>query len=370
MRAKLLPSPQEQNSLNLEVVHQIRAKLDICEMNDAVTGVVLLGCKDAFCGGADLSALEADPASAPALFEACRDLYRAVARFRKPMFSIAEGDINGAGLGLLTSAGYSTVTPMASLAFHETRFGFVADGPALKVLADAVEQPMARYLALSGHTVCGSTVHRLGMVRASIPHTGVRFTLHRVKDLSHDAKDDPSLLTDFFDLTSQDPLTLGPVDLRSPDGRALLSTFGEEGSPDKEFDYAEDEKCELETRGELDPVQEAWVEECFSSSSLEEIFGRVTATRQDNAWAAEAFTNMSTARALPLAATLALVNTAHDISMDEHMDRACRAASRLAQGPSFAAAVDMYTHGITLPPTTEREAGAVTANELQQLFAD
>lgn len=127
-----LNRPETLNALTLEMVRLIDAALDGFEQDPSIAHVIIDAAGHrAFCAGGDIRAIYDAALSGedgPLTFWA--EEYRLdarIARFAKPVVTIADGIVMGGGVGISAHASHRVVTERTSLAMPEVGIGFAPD---------------------------------------------------------------------------------------------------------------------------------------------------------------------------------------------------------------------------------------------------
>jgi enoyl-CoA hydratase/carnithine racemase len=184
-----LNRPQVLNSLNLEIIRQIRAYLEKAKSDDACKCVLLCGIGDrAFCAGGDIKAMaqwvkQDDFDSADLFFkeEYALDLF--VHQFPKPLLVLIDGIAMGGGLGLAAGADLVIATEKSRMAMPETGIGFFPDVGATKWLFDKCPPGYAEFLGLTGYTMQGADTVRCGLATHLVPSENVDRLISALKEL-------------------------------------------------------------------------------------------------------------------------------------------------------------------------------------------
>ena len=167
-----LQRPERRNALDGALVEALAATLRQAAGDDAVRVVVLTGQGDAFSAGADLAALQAMQAAAPAdnLADAERlaALFEQIYLLPKPVIARVNGAAVGGGCGLAAVCDISVAATSARLGFPEVRLGFVPAVVAVFVLRKLGEAA-ARDLLLRGALVKAETAAAMGLVTRAVP---------------------------------------------------------------------------------------------------------------------------------------------------------------------------------------------------------
>ena len=166
LRRITLNRPNALNALTLDMAVAMTSQLRDWASDPAVGVVLLDGAGErGFCAGGDIRALY-DAAktgaktgavktgdSQPARFWATEyKLNVLIARFPKPVVVVMDGLVMGGGVGLSAHAGFRVVTDRSAIAMPEVQIGFFPDVGACYLLSRAPGY-VGTYLALTGHRI-------------------------------------------------------------------------------------------------------------------------------------------------------------------------------------------------------------------------
>jgi enoyl-CoA hydratase len=240
LRRLTLNRPKALNALTLDMAMTMTTYLRAWAGDEAVGAVLIDGAGErGLCAGGDLRALY-DAAKAkdslPEKFWATEyHLDVLIARYPKPVVAIMDGVVMGGGVGISAHAAHRVVTERSSIAMPEVSIGYFPDVGASFVLARAPGQ-IGTHLALTGERTGGADAIYCGLADIALPAASLA--------------DLPARL----------------ADCRTAQGvRAALK-----------------EVSALPLPGKL-PAARAWIDECYSADSVEEILGRLRASKIDAA---------------------------------------------------------------------------------------
>lgn len=112
----------ERNLLNPGVLNSLRQAILDAEADGAVTGILLTGAGDVFCGGLDLSAIKAgaDPRDFAAALVPSLEVFPGLT---KPVAAAVNGDAVAGGAGFVGAADYAAAVPAAKVGTFEVSIG-------------------------------------------------------------------------------------------------------------------------------------------------------------------------------------------------------------------------------------------------------
>lgn len=167
-----LNRPEKRNPLPYLPKHGLLPTLKELAKDRGIRAVVLTGAGKAFCSGLDLEALQslqqATPTENLADSRKIRDCFEFLRAYPKPLVAAVQGPAVAGGAGLVLFCDLAVMADNASLAFTETRIGFV---PAMvgAYLQRAVGERVARELLLSARAVPAQECLRLNLASEVVP---------------------------------------------------------------------------------------------------------------------------------------------------------------------------------------------------------
>lgn len=202
-----LQKPETLNALNLEMVIAIRSFLKDARDNPNILGVIIKSSvPKIFCAGGDIKAVyrwytENDLDSLQTYIHEEYGLNADIQSFPKPVVAMMEGLTLGGGVGLSRYATYRIATTDAVVGMPEVKIAFFPDVGAGYFL-NLLDQPLARFLALTGYILKGRDLIPTGYAThliSSDESTNVLNDIlksHRVEDIVSSSLTTPSILTD------------------------------------------------------------------------------------------------------------------------------------------------------------------------------
>jgi 2-(1,2-epoxy-1,2-dihydrophenyl)acetyl-CoA isomerase len=132
--------------------------------------VVVTGAGDAFCSGADVSAMGGrDLASARVRMRTMHAMISAVHGLDKPVIAAVRGPAVGVGLSLALACDLVVASPTARFAQVFKRVGLAPDGGAVWFLSRLIGFARAKELVYSARTVEAQEAQALGIVQRIVP---------------------------------------------------------------------------------------------------------------------------------------------------------------------------------------------------------
>jgi len=283
----ILNRPKAMNALTHSMVQAMSAALTEWASDDAVQTVLLTGSGDrGLCAGGDIVAIYRDAergGTETARFWADEYVLNAqIARYPKPYVAMMDGLVLGGGVGVSAHASIRIVTERTRLGMPETGIGFVPDVGGTYLLSRAPGE-LGTHLALTAGMVTGSDAIALG-------------------------------LADHY-LNSEKIAGLAEA-LTRTDAHDAVRAMAEAAPPSPLL------------------AERAWIDECYSFDTVEEIVGALQASSSEAARDAAAVILTKSPTALKV--TLASLRRARELSgLEEVLDQEYRVSLRFLAGPEL-----------------------------------
>lgn len=166
----LLDRPEVLNSLNSDVLLQLRETFQALEREDRDRVVVLAGSSPVFAAGADIAEMaEKTPADALAFGFVGQATARAIERFPRPVIALVEGYALGGGLELALAADFIVAAEGAQLGLPEVTVGIHPGMGGATRLARLIGRGRSKLLVYTGVPVSAEEAVRLGFVARVLP---------------------------------------------------------------------------------------------------------------------------------------------------------------------------------------------------------
>ena len=160
------------NSLSLDLLSALNARLDELERQSAITVLILTGAGKAFCAGMDLRAVASDEGLAAGTpLKLLTSLADFTIRLRRlPAVSIAKVNAAaiGGGCGLATVCDLAITHADSKMGFPEVDLG-VCPAVVAPWLVRKIGAGKARQVLLCGGVMSGQRAHELGIVNHLVP---------------------------------------------------------------------------------------------------------------------------------------------------------------------------------------------------------
>lgn len=165
--------PERHNSFDVEAAADLDAAVRLAVEDGEVRAIVLTGAGDAFCVGADVKAMAADPARAPAsirdMASRLHDAIDHLHRGPKPVVTAVNGDAAGGGFGLALAGDLRLASERARFRPAYFRIGLTPDGGLTYFLTRYAGLAQAQRILLLDETLDAEAARRLGLVHAVVP---------------------------------------------------------------------------------------------------------------------------------------------------------------------------------------------------------
>ena len=167
-----LNRPQNLNSFNRQMHHDLWAALDRAEANAQIRALVITGAGRGFCAGADLSDFDLSPGPdlvkradpGPVIELAFNPTVRRLQALRMPSIAAINGVAAGAGASLAMTCDIAIAAPTASFIQAFSKIGLVPDAGGSWFLAQRLGLARAMGLALTGDKLSASQARDWGMI--------------------------------------------------------------------------------------------------------------------------------------------------------------------------------------------------------------
>jgi enoyl-CoA hydratase/carnithine racemase len=170
-----LNRPQARNSLSLELLQALNAKLARLAADVGVRAVVIAGAGPAFCAGHDLREMrEANfaPSLMERVFGECSKVMLAITRLPKPVIAQVHGVATAAGCQLVASCDLAVAAADARFATPGVNIGLFCSTP-MVALSRAVGRKQAMQMLLCGELIDAQTALGYGLINEIVAPEGL-----------------------------------------------------------------------------------------------------------------------------------------------------------------------------------------------------
>lgn len=163
-----LNRPEVLNALNLQLMDELLAALDVLELDSEVRCVVITGNERAFAAGADIKEM----AGASATDMMVRDQFAKwdrIRRFKKPIIAAVSGYALGGGNELTMLCDMIVASETAQFGQPEINIGVMPGAGGTQRLTRAVGKAVAMEMVLTGRTLTAREALGYGLVNRVVP---------------------------------------------------------------------------------------------------------------------------------------------------------------------------------------------------------
>jgi enoyl-CoA hydratase len=167
--------PEKLNALNQSVISDLGEAFRLAREDTAVKAIILTGAGEkSFVAGADIGELaRVDAIEAERLSRRGQEIFRRLETLRKPSVAAVNGFALGGGLELALCCSIRIASPNANLGQPEVKLGIVPGYGGTQRLPRLIGRGRALELLLSGESIDAAEAHRIGLVNAIAPQSGL-----------------------------------------------------------------------------------------------------------------------------------------------------------------------------------------------------
>ena len=189
-----LDRPDTLNSMNNDLMDDIRSGIEQAEADPAIGAVVLTGTGRGFCAGADLNTVGSSPdaehgggggsAVTDGMDNHFNPTMRAIKECSVPTVARINGVAAGGGLGLALACDVAVAAESAFfVATFGPRLGIVPDLGTTWSLPNKIGVGRARAMAMLGERISADKAHEWGMIYSVVPDADLDAEVARVTDV-------------------------------------------------------------------------------------------------------------------------------------------------------------------------------------------
>jgi len=177
-----LNRPEKLNTINKEMMLELKAALEDASEDKMVKVVVITGTGRAFCAGADVSIFkDASPIEVRSLLlKGIAGVIRAIMELEKPVVAAVNGLALGGGCELVLACDMIIATENAFFGQTEINLGVLPGWGGMSRLAQVIGLRKATELVLTGNVINANEAERLGLVNKVVPADKLWETLNEV----------------------------------------------------------------------------------------------------------------------------------------------------------------------------------------------
>lgn len=168
-----LNRPEVRNAINLEMIQDLGAMLDVVGADPEVRAIVLTGAGDkAFAAGADIAELK-ERGTEDALRRINAALFRRLEEQPIPAIAAVRGFALGGGCELAMACDLRVASDDAKFGQPEVGLGIIAGAGAIQRLPRLVGMGRAKELLFTGRVIDAAEAERIGLVNRVVPEAEV-----------------------------------------------------------------------------------------------------------------------------------------------------------------------------------------------------
>src|SRR6266498_1508913 len=161
-----LNRPQKKNSFNTQMRQELENLLHDLARKAAIRAVVITGCDDIFCAGADISEMEGT-SSAEAAYHHAREfqlLFDQIESLPQPVIAAVSGYALGGGCELALAADFRIASDTARFGLPEVKIGAFPGGGGTQRLSRLIGVAKAKEMILTGDPITAQQALASGLV--------------------------------------------------------------------------------------------------------------------------------------------------------------------------------------------------------------
>ena len=166
-----LNRPDVMNSLNFDLLRQLKEQIDRLRFNKEVRVVVITGAGEkAFCAGADLKErAQMDELQVKQFIYTIRNLFTEIEQLNKPVIAAVNGVALGGGTELALACDIRLASESASMGLTETKLAIIPGAGGTQRLPRLVGRAKAKELIFTGRRVDAREAYEMGLVNKVCP---------------------------------------------------------------------------------------------------------------------------------------------------------------------------------------------------------
>lgn len=166
-----LNRPDVMNSLNFDLLRQLKEQIDRLRFNKEVRVVVITGAGEkAFCAGADLKErAQMDELQVKQFIYPIRNLFTEIEQLNKPVIAAVNGVALGGGTELALACDIRLASESASMGLTETKLAIIPGAGGTQRLPRLVGRAKAKELIFTGRRVDAREAYEMGLVNKVCP---------------------------------------------------------------------------------------------------------------------------------------------------------------------------------------------------------
>ncbi|GAB7011201.1 enoyl-CoA hydratase/isomerase family protein [Halorubrum trueperi] len=160
-----LNRPENNNTINVEMLEDLNSGLEELKMNDAVKSLILRGADNTFCAGADLLAFQdGELLTATSDIGLLRQVQKKLEDFPMPTIAAIEGVALGGGVELAACCDFRIADSDAELGFTEIDLGVFPGAGGTQRVPRLIGVTKSKELIFTGGRLSGIEAESIGLV--------------------------------------------------------------------------------------------------------------------------------------------------------------------------------------------------------------
>jgi enoyl-CoA hydratase/carnithine racemase len=157
--------PDKQNALSLELMQEMKQKLDLIANDKDIQVLIIRGKGKAFCSGHDLRELvgKNDISYYQHIFSTCSELMQAIAKLPQPVIAMVHGVATAAGCQLVASCDLAIADEHAMFATPGVKIGLFCSTPMIPLIR-LIGRRRALDMLLTGRFVSAEEAKNFGLI--------------------------------------------------------------------------------------------------------------------------------------------------------------------------------------------------------------
>lgn len=166
----ILNRPDQRNALSLELMLEMRRKLDLIATDDEISVIIIRGNGKAFCSGHDLKELIGEKGQSyyHHIFSTCSDLMQGLSKLPQPVIAMVHGAATAAGCQLVASCDLAIADETAKFATPGVKIGLFCSTPMVP-LSRIIGKRRAFDMLLTGRFVSAEEAKEFGLINRVVP---------------------------------------------------------------------------------------------------------------------------------------------------------------------------------------------------------
>jgi enoyl-CoA hydratase len=163
-----LNRPRELNALNLQLMQEIRASLQLLDADENIRCIIITGSERAFAAGADIKQMQ-DKNAIEMLKIDQFSTWDAIRKTKKPVIAAVSGFALGGGCELAMTCDMIIASETAQFGQPEIKIGVMPGAGGTQRLTRAVGKALAMEMVLTGRFISAERAFNAGLINKVVP---------------------------------------------------------------------------------------------------------------------------------------------------------------------------------------------------------